>query len=1465
MLLLVVIILSIPAVQTYIAKKVTNNLNETYGTNINIDRLGLNWKGEVDLRGVYIEDHHGDTLIFSEEIQTNILSVKKLIDGNPDFGFVDLTNAKLYVKTYQGETDDNLFIFTEKFETGEPPSGKTFTLLSDEVSLINTKVRVTDENLENPEIINFDHVNLAANDFKVIGPDVEAQIRSLTLDAARGYSIQDLKADFTYTLDAITFKDMLLETADSFIRGDVILNYGEKGLSDFNNNVVIEADLAEARISTNDLNSFYPEFGDDIGINLEGRLDGTLNDFTFSEGSLSYGYSRLFGTFRFQNLLDEEETYVISGKNHNISTNYYDLKRIMPNVLGTQIPEQLKPFGNITLRGDTTLDDDLLTTNSSFYSAIGSAETQLEMGNIHDFDNAFYRGEVLLQSFDLGQIAGTASLGLVDADIAIDGRGFTRQTVNTRINGTLSTFNFEGYTYKNIVVSGNLKDPIFNGKLRIDDPNLKMDFSGLVDISKDFNEYDFEADIEFAELNKLNLFKRDSVSVFAGRIVMDMQGTTVNDAVGDIEFIETFYQTEKDDFYFDDFLISSFFTEDVRTIELKSPDIINGKISGKFLVEDIPNLFHNSVGSIYANYIPNEVTTDQYIDYEFEIYNKIVDVFVPQLQLGENTRVKGSVYSDESKFKLDFRSPELLLYENYFGDVNVQLDNDNPLFNAYIAVDSLYTGVYDLTDINIINKTLNDTLYIQSEFKGGKTKDDLYNMRLYHTINPLGKSVVGIKRSKITYLENDWYLNRDNNSHNKITFDNNFRDIKLDSLTLRHKNELIKMAGITRDSSFADVRLDFTDVDIGKLVPQVDSLNLKGNINGRLNFLKKSGSYFPNSRIVVEEVAMNDVQFGDLSLNISGNSDLTKYTIKSSLENNSVKSFTAEGNLDISRERSDLNLDVNFSEFNIKAFSPFGGDVINNMRGFVSGNAKIDGNYRSPDINGSLVLNNSGMNIPYLNVDLDIANNTVVTLRKGIFSIPNTLVTDTKYDTNAQMRGTVTHDDFGNWALDLTLDTDRFLVLDTPPDEDALYYGTAFISGGSTIKGPIDELVIDVVATTEEGTSFKIPISDAASISDDSFIRFISPEEKQARISGETIVAEEIKGLSLNFELDINENALIEVLVDQQNNSTLKGRGFGNLLLEINTLGKFNMWGDFLVTEGKYDFRYGGIVDKTIDVVAGGNITWDGSPTRAVLDLTAKYETQANPSGLLDNPSFNRNIPVDVLVDLSGEISKPELDFRINFPKVSSTIRSELDYQLQTPQQRQTQALFLISTGSFQGDALATQNAVAQTLTNKVNKIVADIFADSDKKFIVVPTIDSRSNALNQQTEYQYGFQFSSKISERVLIDGKVAVPVGGANESSVAGDVQVQWLVNEDGSLRINFFNRQADLQFFGEDQIFEQGGGVSYSVDFDTFSELMQKLFNKKVTLDPAFEVPIIPDDSDFPENLDSNSSGTKQEEED
>ncbi|WP_245917640.1 translocation/assembly module TamB domain-containing protein [Aureitalea marina] len=1451
----IIVILSIPAVQTRIAKIVTNRINEDFGTKISIDRLGLNWKGQIDVRKIYIEDHQQDTLIAVDRLNTTIQSVRNLLNDKLDFGDIRLRGTSFYITTYPGDEEHNLDIFLAKFDSDKPPSTnqKVFELFATRILIEDGRFRVIDLNDEEPLAVQFDDLFIDIQDFLIYNEDISTRINHLSLKALKGYEIGDLEGDYCYNSERMTLENMLLTTEDSQIKGDLSMDYAEKGMQDFKNNVKLIADLRDSRVSTNDIKVFYDEFGSNIDILVEGNLEGTLNSFIFQNVELSTLSSRVQGYFEFDDLFQDDKGLRFRAYDHIIRSNRRDLTRLLPDILGTSLPPELAELGYFTLRGNTVLDLEQLAVESQLETLLGQAEIDIDMEDISQIDTTTYGGTVITDGFNLGPLLGFPDLQQVTADVRVDGSGFSRETVNTLIQGRVDSLRFMDYNYSNIQVAGTFSKPEFNGKVQIDDPNLQMDFNGLVDITQSFNQYDFTADVEYMELNQLNLIKRDSISVFAGEVNMKISGTSEDDVQGTIEFKETFYQNEEEDYYFDDFLIIANRNGEDRSIEIRSPDILNGSLRGQFEILAIPDLFRNGIGSIYANYQPQEVTDNQFLSYEFEIYNKIVEVFVPEIQLGENTKIRGSVSSDESEFKLNFNSPEVLLYGNYLNKVKLQVDNDNPIYNTYISVDSIHTDQYRVTDLSLINKTLNDTLYIQSQFKGGDQKEDRFNLSLYHTINPNGKSVVGMKRSTIEYKENTWYLNKENNQNNKVVFDNDFQDVKIDSLVLNHEQEYIRMAGMLKGSNQKDVRVEFSEVNIDNITPKIDSLELDGRVNGSLRLLQQEGAYLPTADVEVTGVEMNEIPLGDLTLDITGNEDLTYYQVDSRLANEQTTLFSLIGGVDTTNDKPILDLDVNFREFKLATIEPFVADIFSDIRGDLSGQFKVSGVYDSPEMDGQLFLDGSGMKVPYLNLDFDLADNTLIFLDKQSFNLSRTTIIDTEYGTEAALFGSVTHEDFGNWNMDLKVESDRMLVLNTPPDEDELYYGTAFISGNAQFSGPLDELTIDAAATTESGTTFKIPISDAQSIGDDSFIYFISPEEKQARLSGEEFESKRVKGLTLNFDLDINENAEVEILVDQTNNSTLKGRGVGTLLIRINTLGKFDMFGDFLVINGTYDFKYKTLIQKQFEVLSGGSITWDGSPTGANLNLSAKYNTRANPSVLLDNPTANRKIPVEVLIDLSGEILQPDLDFRIDFPETSSTLKAELEYKLQNDQERESQALFLISTGSFRGDTGAFTNAGGSLVTESVNAIVADIFAGDDNKFSVIPYYETGSRTINQETADQLGVELTTQISERILINGKVGIPVGGVTDTQVAGDIEIQWLVNEDGSMRMSFFNRQADIQFIGEDQIFEQGAGISYSVDFDTFKELVDKLFNKEISLESEEENNnIVPDDNSYPVNF-------------
>ena len=99
----------------------------------------------------------------------------------------------------------------------------------------------------------------------------------------------------------------------------------------------------------------------------------------------------------------------------------------------------------------------------------------------------------------------------------------------------------------------------------------------------------------------------------------------------------------------------------------------------------------------------------------------------------------------------------------------------------------------------------------------------------------------------------------------------------------------------------------------------------------------------------------------------------------------------------------------------------------------------------------------------------------------------------------------------------------------------------------------------------------------------------------------------------------------------------------------------------------------------------------------------------------------------------------------------------------------------------------------------------------------------STSSLLNRD---RIGLSLQSEISDKILINGKIGVPVSGTEENVILGNVQIDFLLNNSGSLRAKVFNKENEYQFFGDEIGFTQGFGIFYDVEFDSFSELLSNL---------------------------------------
>ncbi|MWB93247.1 translocation/assembly module TamB [Flavobacterium sp. GA093] len=1425
--------MSLPVVQTYIAHYATRTLNTDFKTDITVDKVAINIFGGVKLKNVMIKDHHKNTLIYSDIISTDILSFTRLSDGDLIFGDIRLTGLVFNLKTYKGENENNINKFVRLFETGKAAkkTDKHFLMTAKNAYITRGIFTVVDENKVNKYLIGFENLNAYISDFRIYGPDVTTNIHRFSFKDSRGLYVSNLKSKFSYSKKQIKLEELAITTKRSSIYGRVEMNYKVEDFLNFTDKVKFKAVFDSASVATNDIRYFYKGLGKNQHFKIRTKIDGTLNNLTLNRLRLSdTNGSKINGNINFRNLLgNKDQKFSMDGKFEKLISSYNNLVLLLPDVLGKKLPKELQRIGKFNIVGKAKVSTTALESNFTMITDLGNGKADLHMNNIDFIDKASYSGNIVLENFDVGKLLNRKDIGRTTLNLDVDGVGFTEKYLNTVIKGDIEKLDYNTYTYNNIVVNGNFKLPYYKGQISVNDPNLSLTFDGLVDLSKRESKYDFHLNVENADLRKLK-FVKDSISYFRGDVVVAVTGNSIENLQGNVTLKDAVYQNPQAIYEFDELNIQSSFDADkLRTITINSNDIVDGKIVGKFKFNQLDKLVMNSVGSLYTNYKPHKVNKGQFLRFNFHVYNKVVEMLYPEIKIDSSTAFRGRIDSDKKEFKFRFNSQKVTASKNEFDNIRISIDNKNPLYNAFIELDSIKTKYYKIRDFSLINVTSKDTLFVRSEFKGGDKGEDYFNMNLYHTIDKNKNNIVGIHKSEMKFKEYLWFLNEDSEKDNQVVFDKDFKNFTIDNIVLSHENQQIDLNGVIKGNDYKDLVLNFEDVDIYKITPLNKKFVVKGNLNGNVNFKQNKDVFQPTASVVIDHLNLNDIELGTLDFDISGDESFKKFTIYSTIENGFTQSFKADGSFAIENKETILDLKLKLEGFNLATLGKVGGDVLSNVRGSVSGNASIVGNVNKPDINGRLYVEKAGMTIPYLNTDYELSDRTVIDLTDEKFLFRNNQITDTKFDTKGLLNGSIEHKNFGDWKLNLNISSKRLLALDTKDSEDAAYFGTAFINGTASITGPTDGLFIKVAAKSEKGTEVKIPINNAESVGESSFIHFVTPKEKYNLSKGIVENTKNYNGLELEFDFDITPDAEVEVILDRNSGHGMKGKGYGSLLFKINTLGRFNMWGDFQAYEGTYNFKYGGLIDKKFSVKKGGSITWEGNPMRAQLNLEAVYKTLANPAVLLENSSFNKKVPVNVVIGLKGDLASPEPNFDIEFPSVSSVLKSEIQYKLDDKDVRQTQALYLLSTGSFMSTDGFSQNDLSGTFAETAASLLGDIIKSNNDKFNVDLNFISADRRIGQEADGQFVANITSQVNERITINGKVGVPVGGINESAIVGDIEVQYRINEDGTANLRLFNKENDISYIGQGIGYTQGVGITYEVDFDTFSELVNKIFKK------------------------------------
>jgi translocation and assembly module TamB len=342
-------------------------------------------------------------------------------------------------------------------------------------------------------------------------------------------------------------------------------------------------------------------------------------------------------------------------------------------------------------------------------------------------------------------------------------------------------------------------------------------------------------------------------------------------------------------------------------------------------------------------------------------------------------------------------------------------------------------------------------------------------------------------------------------------------------------------------------------------------------------------------------------------------------------------------------------------------------------------------------------------------------------------------------------------------------------------------------------------------------------------------------------------------GYDVSVNINIDKEAVFNLIVDAANGDFLKLKGVGHLTGGIDASGKITLVGSYEINEGSYDLSFN-LVKRKFIIQKGSRIVWTGEPTTAQIDVTAIYIANTPPLELVqaqiaetNQNIYKQKLPFEVHLSLQGELLKPQITFDIILPEeknynvskdIISTVQNKL-IQLRQDQgemNKQVFALLLLnrfvgenpfdnsSGGSLDANTFAMQS-VSRLLTEQLNNLTKGLIQGVDINFDLATTADYTTGSKQNRTDFNVG------ISKRLLSD-RLTVTLGSnfelqgpqqtnSQQNNVAGNISINYKLSKDGKYMLRAY-RKNDYTGAIEGYIVETGIGFIISVDYNKFKEL-------------------------------------------
>jgi hypothetical protein len=1461
---LLYLILQSSNVQTFLVKRITNHFSANIKSNISVGKVEYKFFNNLIINDLLITDKNNDTLLYSQKISTTI---KKIDIPDMSFSLGRVTFKKPVVKLITDTTGEmNLSWYLSLIKSpADTTKKKNLTFSIDQVDISDARFSLINHtgvegNRAKLDInnINLSSINGIIEDIKINNDSTSCNLYNLGFRESGGFKIERLSSYLTIAPNSIHAKSLALN-CDSSIINISRLNLVDDSSGSFSNfqNVKIDLIMEKSLISSADLRYFVP-LPDSVNesLSVSGKVFGTISELRGRNIELKYrDYTSLKCDFDISGLPKINNAFIFIGVS-SLKTNAKDFEKMnIPGKAAFVIPDVLYKLGNLSFNGSFTGFFTDFVTYGEIRTNLGTISTDISL-KPEDSGNYRIKGLITGSDIDLGNLTGKTELfGKVSVAANVDGVANSVDKFAGNVTGKIDSIEINKYSYRNIYMNGVFTEKTWDGSINIADDNIKMSLLGLLDFKDKLPQFDFSLDIGKANLYKLNIDKRDTSASLKMLLTAKFKGSNIDNLDGEIKLINSSFRKNGNILELSDFSIKTFTENNNPALSLRT-DFLDADIRGYYNFAAFGDLFNSIISRLMPSQFTatkrrNEFKKNNFtFDINFKNTNKINTFFSTGLLLADKSFLRGTIFTD-SLIGIIGESKMLSIKNNVLNDFSFKatISGNNPEVDLHCSsLNVLGKSEIKNLSVNLKTKPDNFVFTVDWDNKEKELNKGKFIARGTFTPNPNKKGIallnVEIDSTSIYSGNNLWKF-----SQSSLKVDSNA--IKISKLAISNNDRYYMVDGSISESLSDTLFLDFKGIDIEPLNfflnkdndPDAIPLNIKGRLNGKILFTNVYKNLALESNITVNNLSMLGSDYGNLY--ILSAFDVGKKVVKINLSNdlNGVKMIVVSGGYDPALKK--IELIGKATKLPISFLNPLLSVFASEITGFASGNVTFSGEPGKITLIGSLMAEDASMKIDYLQTTYKI-NDSIVMDKNG-FKFNNIKVTD-KDGNSATLTGSVNHKNLKDYSADLSvyMNGNQFLVLNTSPKDNPLFYGTAYGSGVVRIKSGPNSLSFDISAKTAPNTKFSIPLNSGLSVSEYSFISFVSADSlKRIRSVIDTvqtnIVSGNQLGLDLNLNLEVTPDAEIQLIFDSKIGDVMKGHGSSeNLNINLNKYGDFKIFGDYIVEDGEYTFTLGNYINKTFSVENGGKIMFVGDLEDAEIDMKASYKNlKTSLYPILQEEKYTERLSVEPQMNLAGKLFNPVVGFDIYLPYADEGTRAYLRNAISTEEEMNRQVFSLLILGSFisMGSATSSTTALGTTamaattfemLSNQASNWLSMLSKDVDIGVNYRPGYD----AVNPQ-EVQVALS-TQLLNDKIQINSNIDLRGSGSNTSStsgipgntttpVTGDFDVEYTITE--KIKFKVFNRYNNPYTTGRSEQYTQGIGIVFKQDFNKLVDLFRK----------------------------------------